>query len=145
MDELYGILTAYELRLGIDNTSKGEASFKVTKKTINQRKNTQTGHNEEHDLEEANFINKLQKGFRKYKGKIPFKCFNCGKIGHFQSKCPYPKKDYKDEMKKVNNTRKKENLTIRKSTKKKGTTIQKNKKKTTVHLRLVTVMMRSFF
>ena len=24
MDELYGILTAYELRLGIDNTSKGE-------------------------------------------------------------------------------------------------------------------------
>ena len=35
MDELYGILTAYELRLGIDNTSKGEATFKDTKKIKN--------------------------------------------------------------------------------------------------------------
>ena len=38
MDELYGILTAYELRLGIDNTSKGEAALKVTKKIKNQKK-----------------------------------------------------------------------------------------------------------
>ena len=37
MDELYGILIAYELRLGIDNNSKGEATFKVTKKIKNQR------------------------------------------------------------------------------------------------------------
>ena len=50
MDELYGILIAYELRLGIDNTSKGEASFKVTKKIKNQKKNNQTNHNEEHDV-----------------------------------------------------------------------------------------------
>ena len=27
----------------------------------------------------------------KYKGKLPFKYFNCGKIGHFASKCPYAK------------------------------------------------------
>ena len=32
MEELYGILTAYELRLGIDKSSKEEASFKVIKK-----------------------------------------------------------------------------------------------------------------
>ena len=32
MDELYRILTAYELRPGIDNLRKGEATFKVIKK-----------------------------------------------------------------------------------------------------------------
>ena len=37
MDELYRILTAYELRLGIDNTSKGEATFKVTNKIKNKK------------------------------------------------------------------------------------------------------------
>ena len=34
-------------------------------------------------------MKKLQKGRGKYKGNLPFKCFECGKIGHFASKCPY--------------------------------------------------------
>ena len=97
MDQLHGILTAYEMRMGQNNTSKGEAAFKVTKKIKNQKQNTHTDHNEEHDVEEANFIKTLHKGSRKDKGKLPFKCFNCGKIGHFQFKCPYPKKDSEDE------------------------------------------------
>ena len=96
MDELYGILTAYELRLGIDNLPKGAAAFKVIKKT-NQKQKIQTNDNEESDEEEANFVKKLQKGSGKYKGKLPFKCFNCGGIGNFQAKCPYPKEDSKDE------------------------------------------------
>ena len=33
MDELYGILAAYELILGIDNLPNGEATFNVIKKT----------------------------------------------------------------------------------------------------------------
>ena len=97
MDELYGILIAYQLRLGIDNLPKGEATFKVIKKTKSQKKKPQTNHNEESDEEEANFIKKLQKGSGKYKGKLPYKCFNCGKIGNFQEKCPYPKEDSEDE------------------------------------------------
>jgi len=33
MDELYGMLTSYELRLGNENLPKGEATFKALKKT----------------------------------------------------------------------------------------------------------------
>ena len=60
IDQLHGILAAYEMRMRQNNTSKGEATFKVTKKIKNQKKNTQTDHNEEHDVEEVNFIKKLQ-------------------------------------------------------------------------------------
>ena len=28
---------------------------------------------------------------------LPLKCFNCGRIGHFSSKCTYPKQDDSDE------------------------------------------------
>ena len=96
MDELYGILTAYELRLGIGNLPKGEATFNVIKKT-NQKKKSQTNHDEESDEEEANFVKKLQKGSGKYKGKLPLKCFNCGGVGNFHAECPYPKEDSEDE------------------------------------------------
>ena len=65
-------------------------------------------------MEEANFIKKLQKRSRKYKGKLPFKCFNCGKIGHFQSKCPYPKEDSEDEDDKNKQNKKKEKFHYKK-------------------------------
>ena len=48
------------------------------------------------DEEISNFMKKLKKGTRKYKGQIPLICFNCGKIGHFANKCPYPKKEESD-------------------------------------------------
>jgi hypothetical protein len=35
--------------------------------------------------------------YNKYQGKILFKCFNYGRIGHFSSKCPHKKKDQNSE------------------------------------------------
>jgi hypothetical protein len=60
------------------------------------------------DVEEANFIKKLQQGSEKYKGKLPFKCFNYGKVGHFAAMCPYPKDGPEDEEKKIKQYKKKE-------------------------------------
>jgi hypothetical protein len=44
-------------------------------------------------------MKKLKKGTGRYKGKFPLICFNCGKIGHFSSKCPYPKQEESDDEK----------------------------------------------
>jgi hypothetical protein len=98
-------------------------------------------------LEEANFIRKLQKGSGKYKGKLPFKFFNCGKIGHFASKCPYPKEDPKDQENKNIQYKKREKPNF----KKKFYRGKKNfiqKRKTTVHpipvITMNLMMMKSF-
>jgi len=97
LDELYGILTAYELRIGRENHFKEEATFKVLKNPKDQKQELQSNPQEDSfDEEEANFIKKLQKGSRKYKGKLPFKCFDCGKVGHFSSRCPYSKGTLED-------------------------------------------------
>jgi hypothetical protein len=47
----------------------------------------------EPDEIEAKFVKRLKKGSGKYKGKLPFKCFKCGRIGHFANKCPHKRKD----------------------------------------------------
>jgi hypothetical protein len=80
--QLLGTLTAYEMRINKDKSITREASFKADKNT-------------DSDLDdiEAKFVRRLKKGSGKYKGKLPFKCFNCGKIGHFSNKCPHKKKD----------------------------------------------------
>ena len=76
---------------GIKKPSNDETTFKESKA---KKKPEHMSHEDQldiSDVEEANFIKKLQKGSRKYKGKLPFKCFNYGRIGHFAHKCLYPK------------------------------------------------------
>jgi len=42
-------------------------------------------------------VRRLNKGSGRYQSKLPFKNFNCGKIGHFSLKCPHKKKDQNSE------------------------------------------------
>jgi len=44
-------------------------------------------------------VRKLKNGYDKYKNKFLFKCFNCGKVGHFAAKCPYAKNESSDNEK----------------------------------------------
>ena len=80
--QLLGTLNAYEMRIVKDKPTSREASFKADK-------------NEDSELDEieAKFVRRLKKGSGKYEGKLPFKFFNCGRIGHFANKCPHKGKD----------------------------------------------------
>jgi hypothetical protein len=47
---------------------------------MRQEKSTNDELSDIYDEETANFLKKLNKGTRKYKGNIPLICFNYGKI-----------------------------------------------------------------
>ena len=63
MDQLLGILTTYEMRIGKDKSTTREASFKPDKNI-----------DSEMDVDEAKFVGRMKKGSGKYKGKMPSKC-----------------------------------------------------------------------
>ena len=43
------------------------------------------------------FLKDIRKDQESTKASYPSNVFNCGRIGHFQAKCPYPKEDSEDE------------------------------------------------
>ena len=94
MEELYGILIAYEMRIGKDNSQKKESTFKASKVAKKSKTMIQS---EDSNDEQALLIKKLKKGTSKYKGKLPLICFNYGEIGHYASKFPNHKQEDNDE------------------------------------------------
>jgi hypothetical protein len=74
IDELQGILTAYDMRTSNENPSNKEASFKATKKDKKKVETKTSNHEDlEENMEEANFVKNLKRDTGKYKGKLPLK------------------------------------------------------------------------
>ena len=54
------------------------------------------------DEEEENFVRNIKRVHGKYKGKLTFKCFECGIVGHFSSKFPFTESRDGDSDEEVN-------------------------------------------
>ena len=66
------------------NVSRKEEAFKATRKHKNKKSEFKNISNMS-DEEEDNVVRNLKRG----QGKLPFKCFKFGRVGHFASKCTY--------------------------------------------------------
>jgi hypothetical protein len=64
------------MRTWKEKPSKRETTFKESKEKNNQEHMSNDYQSDISDVEEAKFIKKLHKGFGRYKGKLPFNCFN---------------------------------------------------------------------
>eukprot|EP00253_Pinus_taeda_P025092 PITA_25092 len=87
MSQLHGILTAYEMRKG-GPSDRSEATFKASGKGDYY----EASHVPEEEEEESNLVRNLQRGSGRFRGKLHFKFFACGRVGHYAAKCPYKDK-----------------------------------------------------
>lgn len=80
MDQLHRILTSYDMRVGMEKSEPKEAASRVSSK--GKEHNVHQGYSSsESDQEMDQLARKLKRGSGKYKGKFPFKCFGCGRVG----------------------------------------------------------------
>ena len=77
-----------------------EATFKASSKWKEKEEHNESGHISDEE-DEVNFVKKLQRGSRRFRGKLPFKCFACGRVNHYAARCPH-----KDEYEKERNMQK---------------------------------------
>jgi len=77
------------MRIELDKPTKKETTFQASKNKNIEEYKTSDSWDSELDEEEANFVRKIKRGLGKHKGKVPFICFNYGKVGKFSSKFPY--------------------------------------------------------
>ena len=66
-----------------------EATFKASAK--GKEEHNESGHISEEE-DEANIVKKLQRGSGRFRGKLPFKCFACGRVSHYDARCPHKDK-----------------------------------------------------
>ncbi|XP_059066326.1 uncharacterized protein LOC131857646 [Cryptomeria japonica] len=89
IDEMHGVLTAYEMRISEDIQPSKETAFKTQKKDNDSKLDKPD--------DETIFVSRLKRGSSRYRGKLPFKCFNYGKIGHYVAQCPSKEETSEDE------------------------------------------------
>jgi len=86
MSQLHGILTPHEMRKGGPSDMR-EETFKASGKG-----NYYELEHASEEEEELNFVKNLQRGSGRFRGKLPFKCFACGRVSHYVAKCPHKDK-----------------------------------------------------
>eukprot|EP00253_Pinus_taeda_P033921 PITA_33921 len=105
MTQLHRILTAFEMRKG-GPSDMTEATFEVS--TNGKEKLNESGYISEEE-DQVNFFKNLERGSRRFKGMLPFKCFSCGRVGHYTTRCPHNKGKMFEEGNRIYYTHEKSN------------------------------------
>lgn len=96
MDELHGSAISYEIRKG--NSTHKEVAFKASN-TLRKGKSCDCNSDDFYtEIKLVQFVKKMKK-WSKLKGKYPLICFKRGKIGHYDTKCPFKDDNDDDESK----------------------------------------------
>jgi hypothetical protein len=115
VDQLHGIFTAYEMRIGNDKSTKNETVFKASKTKINQKQKLNPAM-----MKNLMWKKKISlKNFRKDQGDTKASCLSnvltVARLAILQPSVPIPRRTLKMKKTKPNNTRRRKNPTTRKS------------------------------